>query len=59
MAQNIATLKKTRLPFDKVSHWEMLLDGDLFGRYQTKADAVADAKHYGFQITHINGRKVR
>lgn len=46
-------------PFKRVSHWEMLLNDDLFGRYQTKADAIADAKHYSFEITHINGRKVR
>lgn len=47
-------LKKVKLPFDKVPHWEMLLNGELFGRYQTVADAKEDAKHYVFRIVEID-----
>lgn len=45
-----ATLEKVKLPFDQVSKWELILGGALFGRYRTKAEAVADAKEYNLKI---------
>ena len=46
-----ATLKNIKLPFDRVSKWELILGGARFGRYRTKAEAVADAKKYDLKIT--------
>ncbi len=46
-----AILKKVYLPFDRVSNWELILGGALFGRYRTKADAKKDAKLYNIRIT--------
>ena len=50
-----ATLKRINRPFDRVSKWELTLGGTRFGRYRTKAAAVADAKKIPSQDRSLRG----
>ena len=37
----------------RITKWQIILDGDFFGNYPTKKDALAEIAKYGLQIISI------
>ncbi len=56
----VAILKKCKIPFDQQHKWELTVGDQLFWRYKTQGEALADAKRYDLKIRRVkNDRVVR